>query len=216
MLRFKVVLLSVFAVAAFGAMASASASADSCNGGTHFVFCTSPGNLPITHLAVSGESGLSVLEGKVGITSVTIHCKDDKFAGTFKLLALAEGEIDFLGCSVEKPATCATSALILAVVHIQAKSATTGLATGTKTGGVPEEFTSVALTGGSCAIAGNYAILGLQEVEFPKGGEGLVEHEIVAKKTGSKLMMGEEPASFRSTAKVHLDSNEAYLIMAGE
>lgn len=214
MLRFKMVLLSMFAVFAIGAMASASASADSCNGGSHWIFCILSTNLPIHNLAASGESGLSLLEGKVGITTVLLHCKDDKFAGTLKLLGLAEGEIDFLNCTVEQPATCSVSSLILADVHIQVLSATTGLATGNKAGGAANEFTSVTLS--NCSIAGTYTITGTQEIEFPKGGEGLVEHEIVAKKGGSKLKLGSEPASFRSTAKVHLDSNEAWLIMAGE
>lgn len=217
MLRFKMVLLSLFAMLVLGVMASASASAaDSCNGGEHWVFCTYPGNEPIHELEVSGTSTLSVLASKVGTTEVKLHCPDDTFAGTLHLLGLAEGEISFLSCTVEKPANCTIASLILAEIHIQVLSSTDGIATGNKAGGAAQEFTSVTLGGNNCTVKGTYTITGTQEVEFPEGGSGKAEHEIVAKKAGSHLKLGVEPASFSSTANVHLDDDEPWLIMEGK
>jgi hypothetical protein len=219
MSRFKLIVLSMFAVLAVGAVASASASADTCSGGTKSIFCFD-NNTPIHNERVLGESGLSVLASTVGITEVKLHCTHDLFNATLKLLGLATGEIDFLGCTVEKPANCTVGGvnkLILANFHLQLSEGlmpATGLATGTGTG-VPEEFAKITIAGASCSVANSYTISGLQTVEFPKGEESLVEHEVVAKKAGSKLKLGAEPASFSSTAKVHLASGLAFLIMLG-
>lgn len=215
MSRFKVVLLSLFAVLAFGALASASASAspDSCNGGLHFVFCYWPSNEPIHLLWALGESLLSVLAAKVGTAEVKLHCKDDLFVALLHLLGLALGEIDFLGCTAEKPANCDIPPLILAHFHLQVTSATTGLFRGSGPG---EEFANVELLGSGCSVPGNYAVTGSQEAEFPEGGVGKLTHLIVVKKSGSHLHFGTEAATFSSEAHVHLASDASWLIMAGE
>jgi hypothetical protein len=88
----------------------------------------------------------------------------------------------------------------------------TGLITGTRSG---EELTTLTIAGGSCIIAGTYTVSGLQTVELPSGKTSLVEHEIVAKKSGSKLKLGTESVSLSSTAKVHLASGSSWLIMSG-
>jgi len=220
MSRFKLIVLSMFAVLAVGAVASSSASADACSGGTQSIFCFHD-NSPIHNEKVLGTSGLSVLASTVGITEVKLHCTHDLFSATLKLLGLATGEIDFLGCTVEKPANCTVgegaNKLILAKFHLQLSSGlmpATGLATGTGTG-VPEEFTKITIAGATCSIANTYTISGLQTVEFPDGEGSLVVHEVVAKKAGSKLKLGGELASFSSTAKVHLASSLPFLIMLG-
>jgi hypothetical protein len=214
MLRFKVVILSLSALLTVGAVASASAPADTCTGGAHFVFCTFPGNVPVTHLAVSGEGGLAILASKVGAVEVKFHCTDDKLAGTLGLLGLASGEEVLLGCATEKPANCTIPSLILTEVHIQVESATKGLFSGAKGG--TGEFTTITVSGSSCAISGSYPITGTQEVEFPEGQAGKKEHEIVAKKSGSKLKIGEESGSFSGFTTAHVDSGEEGLLMAGE
>jgi hypothetical protein len=215
MTRFRLVLLSLFAVFAVGALASASASAEECQNGTKALFCLSSGNTPIHLEKVLGTSGLSLLAGTIGGAEVRIHCKDDLFSGLLRLLGLATAEVDFLGCVAEKPTTCTSSTLILANAHIQLLSElmpALGLATGT---GPEEEFAKVTLSGGSCVIAGTYTITGLQPLEFPDGEIGLVDHKIIAKKALSKLKLGVEKASFSSTALVHLASSASWLIMLG-
>lgn len=215
MIRFRLVLLGLFAVFAVGAFVSASASAEECINGTKPVFCRWPANTPIHLLKILGESGLSLLAGTVGGAEVKIHCKDDLFRGETHLLGLILAEIDFLGCVVEKPTTCTGEALILALAHIQLLAALMpplGLATGI---GPEEEFAKVKLAGASCAIAGTYPITGKQTLEFPDAESGLVNHHIIAKKALSKLKLGVEKASFSSLALVHLHSLEAWLVMLG-
>jgi hypothetical protein len=215
MFRFKALFVGVFAAFALGAAASGPALADTCTGGNHFVFCTFPGNEPIHSLAFVGTGGLWLFSSKVGATEVKLHCPDSTLSGTLQLLGLALGEISFLGCLAEKPANCTIPSLILAIFHLQATATSKGLLTGHKTGAT-QEFTNVTLSGSSCAIANNYTITGTQEVEFPFGVEGLVNHEIVARKSGSKLKFGAENASMSFSSSIHLDSDELWLIMAGE
>jgi hypothetical protein len=105
--------------------------------------------------------------------------------------------------------------LILMRVHLQLSSGlmpATGLIAGTGPG---EELTTYTVAGAACSVAGTYKLTGLQTVEFPSGEISLVEHEIVAKKSGSKLKLGTEPLSLSSKAKVHLASSSSWLIMLG-
>lgn len=227
MSRFKLLLLGLLAMFAVGAASAASAAAEGCSdGGTKNLFCTFPGNVEIHELAVEGESGLSVLAATISALEVKIHCKDDRFVGALHLLGLATGVVDFLGCTVERPRGCAVQdgaehpGLVLAFVHIQLlanlmEGELLALATGNGTGGEAEEFAKIEITGEGCGFAGTFPITGLQILELPEGGSGKVEHEIVAKKANSKLRIGGSTASFSSTAKVHLDSDESWLIMLG-
>jgi hypothetical protein len=218
MTRFRLVLLSLFAVLAVGALASASASAEECINGTKPVFCRWPGNTPIHLLKILGESGLSLLASIVGGAEVKIHCTDDLFRGETHLLGLILAETDFLGCTVEKPANCTVGGpnkLILALYHIQLLPnlmPPLGLATGL---GPEEEFTKITIAGELCLVAGEYKITGLQSLEFPDAESGLVNHHVIAKKALSKLKLGIEKASFSSLALVHLHSLESWLIMLG-
>jgi hypothetical protein len=219
MTRFRLVLLSLFAVFAVGAFVSASASAEECINGTKPVFCRWPGNTPIHLLKILGESHLAVLASTFGGAEIKLHCPDGLVRGETHLLGLILGEFDFLGCTVETPANCTvgegTNKLILMLFHIQLLPnlmPALGLATGT---GPEEELMKMKISGTSCTVAGEYKISGLQSLEFPNGESGLVNHEIVAKKSLSKLKLGVEKISFSSTALVHLHSLESWLIMLG-
>jgi hypothetical protein len=221
MSQFKLIVLSMFAVFAVGAIASASASADSCTGGTNSVFCFSSNNTPIHLEVVLGESLLSLLASKVGTAEVVLHCTHDLFYGLLHLLGLFLGEISFLGCTVEKPAGqgCTVgegvNKLIRALLHIQLSSGimpATGLATGSGPG---EEFSKLTIAGAACTVKNTYTVSGLQTVEFPSGETSGVVHLVVAKKSGSKLKLGVEVASFSSIAHVHLASGLPWLIMLG-
>jgi hypothetical protein len=197
------------------------AATDSCNGGSNFVFCLSPGNTPIHSESVLGTSGLSLLTGLIGGASAKFHCKSDDFRATLGLLGLATGLIAFLNCKEELPTNCkltaADEAEIHVLFHVQLRSATLALVTGTK--GVNEEFASVHIeAGGGCAIPGTYIVKGKQLVEFPTGEAGKEVQEIVAKKSGSFLKLGNEAGSFSAAAKVHLggaNKGSAWLIMKG-
>ena len=62
-------------------------------------------------------------------------------------------------------------------------------------------------------------VTGRLMVEAPKGAEGVIDQEVVAKKSESFIKLGSQPASFSGTAKVHLGGaniGSAWLIMHGE
>jgi len=226
MSRLKLIILSMFTMFAVGALAASTASAaDSCTTGHQPLFCTFPGNEPIHSESALGESGLSLLTGKVGLVEVKLHCTHGLFAGTLKLLGLATGEISFLNCKVEKPAEqgCevgeGTNHLIPAFIHIQLNKETmgtvTGVATGTGTGSL-EEFSKLTISGANCTVKGTFTVNGKQTVEFPNAEVGSATHQIVAKKSGSaNLKFDEGAATFSSTATVHLASGKEWLVMLG-
>jgi hypothetical protein len=81
--------------------------------------------------------------------------------------------------------------------------------------GPSEEFTTITISGSSCVVANTYTVTGLQTIELPGGETALGEHEFVAKKSGSKIKLGAEPASVSTSAVVHLTSGGAFLIMLG-
>jgi hypothetical protein len=92
-------------------------------------------------------------------------------------------------------------------------STTSGLLTGA--GGSAEEFASLTVEaepGKTCAATGTFTVNGGQLVETPEGGSEKVEHEIVAKNTGSMLTLGGNAAKFSSTAKVMLASGAGWFI----
>jgi hypothetical protein len=213
MSRFKLMLLSMFAVLSVGAIASSSASA-ACSGGSKSVFCLSSNN---TEVAAGenalGTSGLSVLEGHAGGAALKIDCKDDTFSGELKALGGSSGEIQFLGCTVVEPTGCVVAEPIKAVFTDQLSENIMPASDLFKGSGPEEEFSTLKIT--VCSIAGSYPVTGLQTVELPGGETAAIEHPVVAKKAGSKLKIGVETASFSSTALVKLESGASWLVMLG-
>jgi len=218
MSRIRLLLLGLLVVLAAGAVASASASADKCSGGTNFVFCND-NNEPLHNTPVLGTSGLSLLSGTLGGATARFHCKKDDFKATLELLGASSGLILFLECVEEKPAGCDLSTAqekeINAQFTAQQKSLTLSLFTGAGTG---EKFAELEIRNlGTCPIpTGNISVTGKQLVETPKGGESKVEHEIVAKKSGSFLTFNGHEASFSSvTTNAHLANSLGWLVMEG-
>ena len=223
MARLRLLLLGLLAVLAVGAVASASASADSCTGGSHWVFCND-NQEPLLNETVLGLSSTSVLASRIGGSEFKFECADDHFAATLEHLGGFSGLILFLNCTETLPTGCKLSTKqekeIDAIFTAQLEG--TELATFTGNKGDGKGFTTLEVT--SCAIEGTYEVSGSQMVELPEGGKPKVEHEMVAKKSQSSLRLGFEKASFSSTEKnAHLGGtanmanlNLAWLIMLGE
>lgn len=221
--RYKLSLLGLLAVLVVGGMSAASASADSCTGGSHFVFCTSPGNVPIVHELILGLAGLAVLAGTISGVEVKIHCLDGHIHGKVTLLGAGSGVHLNLHCKIEKPTSCKLSTAqesdLEADFTYQQESATLATLTGA---GANSEYVTVQIEskpGETCVAAGNFAITGTQMVETPTGGEGKVEQEIVAKKAESNLKLGGNSASLSFKGEIHLGGaniGSAWLVMAGE
>jgi hypothetical protein len=211
--RFRTALLVLFFVLAIGALGASSAFA-ACSGGTQSIFCFS-NNTEIHLEGGSGTTGLMLFHASAGGAEVKVDCKDGKGKGTFELLGTTKGEVEFLGCSVISPPNCGINNPVIAKFTSQLSTGTmpaTDLITGA---GPDEEFTKATITGASCSLANTYSVSGLQTVELPNGETSLAEHEIVAKKSGSKIKLGTETGSFSTTAKVQLTSNALFLIMLG-
>jgi hypothetical protein len=213
-------LLGLLAVLAVGAVSAASASAQTCTGGSHFVFCTSPGNLPIENELVLGLGGLSVLAGTISGAAATFHCPDVHFHGELTTLGAGFGSLTFLHCVEEKPASCELEeSTIVANFTSQQENATLATFTGSGTGNTFTTLKIKAKAGETCVAAGNFAVTGSQMVETPTGGEGKIEQEVQAKKAESNLKIGGNSASFSSKGEVHLggaNAGSAWLVMAGE
>ncbi len=224
MSRIRLLLLGLLAVLTVGAVASASASAETCTGGSHFVFCND-NQEPIAHETVLGTSGLALLSSHLGGGEAKFHCLSDDFQDELGLLGAGSGLILFLNCTELLPAGCELSAPqkkeIDAVFTAELESATLATFTGSKTAAT-KEFTTLEVV--NCSVAGKYAVTGTQMVSIPKGGESKKEQEIIATKAQSALKLGVEPASFSSTtSNAHLGGtlnmanlNLAWLVMSGE
>jgi hypothetical protein len=215
----RLLLLSTLVVFVVGAVASAAASADTCNGGSHLVFCNDNSESLVGQEAL-GTGGLALMVATVGGAEIKFHCKSGVAKGILGTLGSGTGLGLLLGCVEEKPAGCDLSAAQEKEIDVktngQLRSVTLALITGS---GVAEEFTTLEIVNlGACTLAtGNYPITGKQLVEIPKGGSSLSLQEIVAKKAGSFLTFDGHPASFSETStNVHLPSGLPWLVMAGE
>jgi hypothetical protein len=226
MVRFKLVLLGLLAVFAVGAVSAGSASADTCTGGAHFVFCTSPGNLPITHELFLGTGGLALLTATLTGAPAKFHCPTFDIHGEIEELGNASGYLIFLNCKMEKPAGCklieAQELKIVANFKSQQQSATLTLFTGVGSG---EEFTNLEVeteAGKTCAAvetgktSESFPVKGKQMAKTPGGATGSLNQEISTTKAESVLRMGGNPVQFSAKAEVHLASDSNWLVMAGE
>jgi hypothetical protein len=201
----RLVLLGLLAGLAFSAVASAPASA-ACGATpfTHFVFCTDGGKEIGSPVAeVLGTSGVGLFEGKIGGASVKAECKSGFLQHSLlELLGKSKGVGFGKECKVLNPAECKIDENLggQATGELIGKLEKPGKPEVEFTGaGAGEEFLTVAVTG--CSLAGEYKITGKQRCELPKAEEFLVEHEVVCKKSGSKLKLGVETASVSGTAK---------------
>jgi hypothetical protein len=214
MSRSKMFLLGLLAALTLSAFASPTASA-ACNANSgKFVFCNDTGaEIGAPQIGLAGTSGVTLLEGKVGGATVKIECKMTRFK--LQLLALGKfyGALEMLECKTTTPAGC----LIMEAFEPKVTGQLVGVMgkpeyelVGSKPG---EEWFSIEIN--NCPAEGIFKVTG-QQLVVDTSGEGLaVEHEIAAKKSGSKLKLGGEPASFSSTVKVRLESGLAWLIMLG-
>jgi hypothetical protein len=211
----KLLLLALLAALTLCAFMSSAASA-ACNVNTgKFVFCNDAGaEIGAPQIGLAGTSGVTLLDGQVRGTAVKIECKMTRFK--LKLLTLGKlfGALEMLECKTTAPAGC----VIMEAFEPKVTGQLVGVMgkpeyelAGSKPG---EELFSIEIN--NCPTAeGIFAVTGQQLVE-DTSGEGLaLAHEIVAKKSGSKLKLGSEPASFSSTVKVQLESDLAWLIMLG-
>lgn len=150
---------------------------------------------------VEGTSGQSVLESEVGGSKIKIECEEDSFKGTLEAEGKSKGKIEFKkGCKVATPSGCGVSEPILAEFSGQLTSTPEDEFTGSGSG---EEFAKIKIT--KCTLKGTYSVKGKQLCKLDNTYATLQEeHELICEKSGSKLKLETEPASFSSTAKIKL------------
>jgi hypothetical protein len=208
MTKMRVLLLSVVAACAFGAVVATAAQAH---------------EYLIEGKPFSGEAKLeektetetkNVLKGVPFGVSTEIQCSERKFGGG--LLGGSPGDstakITFTGCTATKPANCTPSQPIVTDVDGVLEGVEGALETKFSPPEGSSVFTEITLEGAKCSLKGKpFKIEGTQNCELPGAETSLVEHELSCKATKSALKAGGKTASFESDgAKLRLLSGDPF------
>jgi len=228
MSRIRLILLSLLAVLAFGAVAAASASAahefwvPECeNQGPGHKYATrvkcekgeigtgewerSGALAPIAageEVPVEGTSGTSILEVPE-LNEAKIECKEDKFSGTLKAAGQTTAKVEFEKCTVVSPEHCTVAEPIKVNVTDQLVIFHETLADAFEPPS-GEPFVVIKLKGSECLAKGEFKVKGKQQCALPEGEIEKVEHEIDCKPIGSELTLGAKEAKFEGKEKVKL------------
>jgi hypothetical protein len=231
--RIRIMLVSLLAVLAVGAVASASASAHTytiCRtGGTEKYEtnkCTGPKTagtfsiLPVElteKYSFEGTSGVSKLEGTLAGDRAIIECKKDKITG----------EIEKEGKSKASVITYEECSLAIVVKHVREAETTckvpnikteplkdlliTGKGIGPEEEFEPESgttFATVVVEG--CALESREKVTGKQICQLPEATVEKAEHELDCSPTGGSLDFAGKPASYYGNATVKLTNGAAW------
>jgi hypothetical protein len=207
--RIRLILMSLLAVFAVGAVASASASATVCeplDKEGEWTWCSAAKEITSP---VEGTSGVSKLESEVGGKKLTIECTADTFKGTLedpepsKLDGASSGEIKFTGCSVVGVAKCTVHEPIEFKFKDQLINKPPTKPEDEFKPNEGETFVEIKIEGAECAIKGTLKVKGTQKCNLDTTFETeQKEHELICTPAGSKLKLGEKEAKFTSTEKV--------------
>jgi hypothetical protein len=226
--RIRVLLVSLLAVFAIGAVASATASAHEFSVPCHKVIaankglgewedaaCTKAGGTKeFTTKLLAGEteefldtSGPAILVAPA--VAIEIECWEDTSKGKLEAAGKTTGEATFYRCRVVTPAGCKVKE------PIEIKF--TDLLVGAATEPVKDEFkgteaeeTFVTITIEGCAAEGKFKVKGTQIADLPAAGQERALHEIISTPSGSKLKLGANAAFFTNTETVRLFSGKLW------
>jgi hypothetical protein len=195
--QLKLLLVSMLAVFAVGAVASSSASAH------EFLIEGAP---VAATTKVTDTSGVSKLEG---VALVTIECNKDTSTGTIEPEGDSTANVKFTECKVVGAATCKVTEPVEfnvideLTIFKQAAGELFEPASG---------FTFVEITVTGCSLEGKYKAKGKQQCELPEGEVEKVEHNVVCKPEGSELKLNTAVANFTSTETVKLESGKKWRV----
>jgi hypothetical protein len=158
---------------------------------------------PITKaFAIEGSSVESLLESTIALEKIFIQCKADSFTGQIEIEGENKGTISFKECKLlnSKKGTIA-GCKVTEPIETKVKSKLVN--------GPPVEdefvpaageiFVTIEILGcEKTAFNGKYEVKGSQICKLPEGEKEKAEHTIECTKTGSKLKLGLEKASFES------------------
>jgi hypothetical protein len=220
MSRFRLISLCLLAAFSLAAVLLAPAGAEEpkkcgVESPSHWVYCYSNndeiGN-PVQD--VSGTGGLVTMVANMGV-EVRIECEKSTLAAELEPEGTGGGTLTLHNCEETNPAFCRLTKAEEKEIALQFAATLTGeLSPGHVVAdfsgtGVGEEIYELQIEDetSECAIPeGNYKITGKQKTELPSGESSLVEHEIVAKKSGSEWKIGESKATLSTKLKVKLSS----------
>lgn len=220
MSRFRLISLCLLAAFALGAVVLAPAGAEESKkcgveGPSHWVYCYNSneeiGN-PVQD--VSGTGGKATMVAKMG-AEVRIECEESTMTAELEPEGTGGGTLTLHNCKETKPAFCTLTKAEEKEIPLQFAATLTGeLSPGEVEAdfsgtGPEEEIYKLQIEDetSECSIPeGGYKVTGKQKTELPSGESSLVEHEIVAKKSGSELQVGESKASLSTKLKVKLSS----------
>lgn len=200
MLRIRLVLLSLLATCAVGAIASTSASA-------HAFFVENKEVAGTETVEIEGTNAL-LKQGQSTIagTKIAQECEEAVISGVLEKEGKGTGEIktgkctlyeikngnrvSLPSCTISTPTFKLKEALITSpggVVETEFKPASGTL------------FFEIVISGSLCTIKGHYTVEGTQTCASPEAEVQKVSHELICTSTGSKLKFGTQPAAFFST-----------------
>jgi hypothetical protein len=220
MSRFRLISLCLLAAFSLAAVVLAPAGAEETKkcgveNPSHWVYCYNNNNEignPVQE--VSGTGGKVTMVAKIGV-EVRVECKESTLVAELEPEGTGGGTLTMYNCKETKPAFCKLTKAEEKEIALQFASTLTGeLSPGEVeadfSGTGPEEEIyelQIEAETGECAIPeGGYPVSGKQKTELPSGETSQVEHEIVAKKSGSELMIGESEATLSTKLKVQLSS----------
>jgi hypothetical protein len=208
MSRMKVILLSLLAVFAVSAAASATASA------AHVYLIEQTELLSSEAIEDQGQNGK--LEARIpNGPPVLIQCQEELSSGTIKpkgestfkneykncyIIENSNGKKVFLvNCEIKEPIIAEGTDLLIEHSVDEFKGT-----------GAEKLFTTIELTGTKCIIAGKYTVTGAQLCAIPEAEFEKVLHHLICTPAGSKLVFGKgektEPGQLFSEEQIRLKS----------
>jgi hypothetical protein len=213
MSRVRVILLSLFAVFAVSAVASASASAtpecEPPEEGGDYAVC-------VQHEGVQKEYEGEITNDNHAVNSVlkgTVLGFATELTGTTAVAKLqaedsgaSKGEITFTNVTVVKPAKCIVKEPIVAKFTAQLATPPAAITDLFKGSGAEETFAEIEFKDKGTEVCPlknqTFKVKGTQKAEFDAGIETITEnHEVIAKASGSNLKLGPNAATFEATFK---------------
>jgi hypothetical protein len=236
MSRFRLIMMSVVAMFAVGAFASASASAitpvflvclEKSGSGKKFEDrnCSKEsgtGKFELVEVAeflkANGTSGVSVLKGTLSSAEVIITCKKDKFTGEIGPKGLTKGEVVYEECSVgnskETFTNCEVPNIIFKFIDQLVENAKGEVEDEFKPAEAGKPFVEIEIKNkGSktCVEKSKEPVEGTQnaEVEQPSTGAKLLR-ELTFKPSGSHLKYAGNTATYEGKVSIDLNNDDSW------
>jgi hypothetical protein len=216
----RLITLGLLAALAVSAVALAPAGAEESkkcgvSSPTRWVFCYNNKEEFSGPQNVEGTGGVSILAATIGAAEAEFECKEVKLVAELEAEGKGGGTITLSKCKETKPAHCKLSNAEEKEIKLKFAESLIGKLEKGKSEtelsgtGPSEEISKLNIeheTSECAIVAGGYKVTGKQDAELPSVETLLVEHEVVAAKSGSHFKIGGNEASLSSTIKIKLST----------